>query len=179
MFKRIICRQGRLIDLCVLNQERHLGKCLKWFNNPAINLFLTVGWRPVTEKAELEWFDNIAKDDANIVMAIETRKKEYIGNVGLHKINYRHRKAEMGIIIGEKSYWGKGIATEAEIIISEYGFRHLNLRKIYAGIVAENIGSIKAAKKAGFKEEGILREHLFIDGRYRDIVQLAIFNPVK
>jgi RimJ/RimL family protein N-acetyltransferase len=179
MKEKTVCKSGELIDLCVLSAERHAEKCIKWLNDEDVNLFLTTGWRPIMKKAELRWFENIAEDDNNIVMAIKTKDGEYIGNVGLHKIDYRHRKAEMGIFIGEKSYWGKGIATEAETMISDYGFRHLNLRKIYAGIIIDNIGSIKAAKKAGFKKEGILREHLFIDGKHRDVIQLAIFNPNK
>lgn len=73
---------------------------------------------------------------------------------------------------------GKGYAKEASMAIIDYFFnKHLFLRKITLGVIAENKNAVELYQKIGFIVEGIYRKHLNHDGEYYDIIRMAIFNP--
>ena len=110
-------------------------------------------------------------------LAIETKKRgEYIGNISLFSVNNINRVAELGIVIGEKRFWSKGCGTDAAMLLIVYGFNSLNLRKIKWRALAFNERSVKCGKRCGQKQEGILREEIFVNGRYVDVVCLAVFK---
>jgi RimJ/RimL family protein N-acetyltransferase len=99
-----------------------------------------------------------------------------IGDIGLGNIEYHDRNAEFGVVIGEKDYWGQNYATEAIGLILKYAFEEVNLHKVYATISAWNIGSERAAIKAGLNLEGTKKEDWFIDGEYVDTHIYSIFK---
>lgn len=101
---------------------------------------------------------------------------KHIGNIKIGPINRTHKFADLGIIIGEKKFWGQGLATEAIKLVVDYCFDKLKLHKLTAGAYRNNIASIKAFKKAGFKIEGIRKEHCLYNGNYLDVVLLGIVN---
>lgn len=109
--------------------------------------------------------------------------------IGTAKINYLNEAgfnthtADIGIMIGDRGLWGKGMATDALYAISHYAFDTLGVRKLTAGAVSANKGIIRAFQKIGFLEEGRLRKKLLISGEYMDHVLLGCFreelHPVK
>ena len=100
--------------------------------------------------------------------------KKVIGIIGLTNID-EHKKAELEYWLGRK-YWGQGIAKEAVKLILNFGFRKLRLNRIYAKTVPENINSWKLLKKCGFSYEGRLRETLFEEGRFVDLLVYSILR---
>jgi [ribosomal protein S5]-alanine N-acetyltransferase len=72
---------------------------------------------------------------------------------------------------------GKGYMTEAVNLVVEYGFKHLHLHRIVAGVMATNIGSLRVLEKVGFEKEGIARKNVKINGKWEDHVELSILNP--
>ncbi len=88
-------------------------------------------------------------------------------------INWIHRLPAIGLMIGVKDCWGTRYATDAIKLISDYGFRVLNLHKITASCYGSNSGSAKAFIKAGFFEEGVRKSHFFSDGKYEDLTLLG------
>jgi len=93
---------------------------------------------------------------------------KHIGNIKIGDINHDHKFADLGIMIGNKEYWGKGFGTRAIEKACELAFAAMKLHKLTAGMYANNIGSYKAFIKAGFKEVGILKEHRIFNGEYVD-----------
>ena len=91
-----------------------------------------------------------------------------IGATGIHQIDWLHAHASTGIMIGVKSEWGKGRASEAMQLRTDYAFRQLNLHKLMSGAFMENEPSRRALMKAGYREVGIEREHFFREGRWHD-----------
>ena len=87
-----------------------------------------------------------------------------------------HHEVELGIVIGEKEFWGKGYATEAIKLMASYAFDTLNLHKITAGCYVSNEGSKRAFQKAGFEVEGIRKSHCFCHGSYIDTVLLGLLR---
>jgi RimJ/RimL family protein N-acetyltransferase len=101
--------------------------------------------------------------------------EETIGLCGLHQIEHYHQRAEVGIRIGEP-YWGKGFGQDAVRTLVEYGFRHLNLRKIALRCLADDERAVGAYRKAGFVDEGRLHDHVWYDGSYHDELVMAVFR---
>ena len=153
---------------------------LKWFNDPEVIQYLTL-YLPMTEMSEEKYIEELgttrAKSDAPFVIeAIEGASTKPIGNCGLHEINSKDHNATFGIVIGEKDYWSKNYGTEATRLVINYGFQQLNLHRISSTAFAFNERSIRLHKKVGFREEGRLRQAMFKNGQYHDLVQFGILR---
>ncbi|MDR9835696.1 spermidine N1-acetyltransferase [Herbaspirillum huttiense] len=97
------------------------------------------------------------------------------GLVELVEINTVHRSAEFQIIIAPASQ-GRGLAVEATRLALDYGFSVLNLHKIYLIVDRENEKAVHVYAKAGFRQEGVLKEEFFMNGQYRDVIRMGIFQ---
>jgi len=99
-----------------------------------------------------------------------------IGSAGFYKwIQPERYQAEMGYDLNP-AFWGKGIMTEALTAIIQYGFDHMGLHRIEVLISHPNRRSQKLVRELGFKREGVLRDHYFVEGRFADDV---IFSLLK
>lgn len=97
-----------------------------------------------------------------------------IGGIGLG-IDQTNNKAEMGYWLDEQ-YWDKGIISEAAKALIQFGFDTLKLHKIFATHFTHNLASGRVMQKIGMTQEGILKEHLFKNGNYLDLISYAIIN---
>ena len=79
----------------------------------------------------------------------------HIGNIKLGPIKFEHMSAEVSYFIGEKKFWGKGIASKCVETVVHFAVTELGLRKINAGYYENNIGSAKVFEKCGFVVEGV------------------------
>ncbi|AQQ52479.1 GNAT family N-acetyltransferase [Planococcus lenghuensis] len=99
-----------------------------------------------------------------------------IGHISLYSIK---RLPFLNALAGysvDEAYAGKGIATEALQLVLDFGFDHLSLHRIEAYVSPENTGSIRVLEKAGLQREGLLREFLFINGKWRDHYHYAMLE---
>lgn len=109
--------------------------------------------------------------------AIEDMKtKKYIGGCGIQEVNWLARVAVIGIMIGDKDYWGKGYGTDAMKVLIKFIFENMNINKIRLNTFSFNERAIKCYKKCGFEVEGVLKKEIFKDGKYYDEVVMALFN---
>jgi len=95
-------------------------------------------------------------------------KGKLCGVIGLvmQKDVYR-KSAEIGYWLGEP-YWGKGIATKAVKLITDYGFNKLDLNRIYTGVFAFNIASMKVLEKNGYEKEGVFKNAIIKNEKIYD-----------
>ena len=100
----------------------------------------------------------------------------YIGRCGLYSIDRTARHAELGIGIGDREYWGRGYGREAVGLLLDYAFRLRNLRRVWLEVHADNERGIRAYKSCDFVEEGRMREHVWLGGRYVDNVIMGILR---
>lgn len=107
---------------------------------------------------------------------IVERDRVSVGLVELVEINHIHRRAEFQIIIAPE-HQGNHYATVATRLAMDYAFTVLNLYKLSLIVDCENQCAIGVYKKLGFHEEGRLRHEFFVDGEYRDVFRMAIFQP--
>ena len=116
------------------------------------------------KKKDAEWFINDSlkkwrkKERTTYNFFIELKSEnKVIGVLSLSDINYFHGVSETGSWINKK-YWRKGYISEAKIVINEFAFNKLKLRRLYSPVFKGNIASIKTQKKMGYKLEGIARK---------------------
>jgi len=149
-----------------------LRRCVKWFSDPEIIRFLGRG-TPVTLAEEERWFHDYERRGDDQIFAIEVEGR-HIGNLGLHRIDRTHRKAEIGIVIGEPEFWSKGIGTEAMRVALRYAFGPLGMNKISLEVLEYNARAIHTYEKLGFQKEGVHREDVYKDGRFVHVVRMSL-----
>lgn len=172
--ERIVFLEGKDVNLRPLKKETDLPRCLKWMNDLETKQYLLV-ILPIEWSNEEKWFDR-ERGQSDIVLAIETKEGEYVGNIGLHKIDWIFRHGEIGIVIGEKSYREKGLGTQAVRLLVDYAFSQLNFHRVEYRAIADNERSVKTAQKVGFKMEGRRRETVYRNGKYKDDVILGLLK---
>jgi RimJ/RimL family protein N-acetyltransferase len=79
----------------------------------------------------------------------------------------------LGITIGDKNYWGQGYGREAVSLLLGYAFRLRNMRRVYLSVNGTNERAIRAYRACGFVEEGRLRQHVWSNGQYIDLVYMG------
>jgi len=148
-----------------------------WFNDQKVCEYNSHGLFPNT-KGKMEKYLNALEDtnDKLVWAIVEKESNKHIGNISLLEINWINRNAEFAIIVGEKKYWGQGYAYEAAKVLLEHSFAKLNLKRIYCGTAATNEGMQKLAVKLSMKKEGTRRKHLYLNGRYIDLVEYGLLR---
>lgn len=149
-------------------------RLLRWINDPATNRFLVRGDFPMGWQDEIEWIDRAARRrDGEICLGIETAEEGLIGLMDLSVDSWPDRTGSTGTMIGEVSARGKGYGTEAKMLLLGHAFRRLNLRRVYSKVYSFNKASLRCQKRCGYVEEARLKENVFRDGRYHDMVFLV------
>ena len=91
------------------------------------------------------------------MFAIETAEGRHIGNILLYNVDRGNREAELGIIIGEREFWGTGCGREAVSLLVDYVFAGGALTRIYLHTLDWNVRAQRAFASAGFRDCGIVR----------------------
>lgn len=169
--------KGEKISLRSLKKEDLHGPYFDWLNDQDVTRFMESGKFPNSEENMMNFYNNIVNSRDNILLAIVTNhENKHIGNIKLGSINWIHRRAEIGIMIGDKTEQGKGYAAEAIKLLLDHAFSKLNLRKIILGVISENTAAVKLYQKIGFKTEGTAREEMYYDGKYHDMIYMGILK---
>ena len=150
---------------------------LGWVNDQEVRQYMSM-YLPSMKIDEEEWINGLSKKkNTNVVLMICLNDNDRpIGIMGIHKINHKDGTATTGTFIGEKNCWGKGYGTEAKMVLLNYAFNTLNLRKICSSVYAFNKRSLRYSEKCGYIIEGTLKKHHFVNGRYVDEVLMAVFK---
>lgn len=119
-------------------------------------------------KSDAEAFISSVKDEnPQLTFAIEY-SGEFCGAIGLSPQSDVYRKtAEIGYWIGEP-FWGKGIASTAVKLLTQYGFEKLKLVRIYTGVFEYNIASMRVLEKNGYTKDAIFRKSIYKEGKIID-----------
>lgn len=162
------------IELFLLTPELVTERYVAWLNDPEVSRYLES--RFVQHEVEDVRAFVTAQLESEAVLFLGIYVAElgrHVGNIKIGPLDRRHGLGEIGIMIGDRAAWGRGVATEAIVMMSEIGFAELGLRKITAGCYASNVGSKRAFEKAGFAVEAVRPAHFLLNGLPEDAVLLG------
>lgn len=130
-----------------------------------------------TEEGHRSWLKNMVetgKAIQTIVCDLETDKP--LGSVFLRDVDRKHNKAEYGIFLGEAQARGRGVGTAAAKLMLRYAFCEEKLHRVFLRVLADNAQAIRSYEKAGFVREAYLRESVYLDGTYNDVILMSVLD---
>ena len=143
-----------------------------WLNDMEVTENLQLISSVITVDDERELLKKLAQEHNYGI--IDIANNQLIGNAGFIDINHLHRTAEIGIFIGDKSYWGKGYGQEALSLLLDYAFKKLNLHSILLRVYDFNQRAIACYEKTGFRKIGEIRDGLIRNMEYHNVVLMDI-----
>jgi len=159
------------LTLRTLEPSDAAGAYLAWMNDPEVMRF-TESRFATHDRSSLEGFiEAMNESPDNLLLGLVcSRDGSHIGNIKLGPVDPHHSRAWLGIVVGARERWGQGLASEAIDAVALDGLGRLGLRRIGAGIYADNTGSLRAFAKAGFREVARLPGWSVNEGRAVDDV---------
>jgi len=175
---KIVFLQGKSFFLRPIEQSDLTREYVQWLNDEEICRYNSHATFPYTMEKMNDYFASLhASSNTNIVLAIiDNESNNHIGNACLQSIDWISRSAEFAILLGDRNFWGKGLATDVAALLYDYGFTRLNLHRIHLGTSSKNIGMQKIAQKLRMTQEGVRREAMYKNGSYVDIIEYGVLK---
>lgn len=130
-----------------------------------------------TCEMHLQWMETRVSSGEVVQYIIEEKESmKPIGSVYFRDINYDYRSAEFGIFIGEKEALGKGYGRETARLFTQFGFSSLGLHRISLRVLEENQIACRSYIAAGFKQEGVFCDMVYVDGKYHNVIFMAMLE---
>ncbi|MFT4038416.1 MAG: GNAT family protein [Thermomicrobiales bacterium] len=166
--------RGDLVGLGPIRRE-YIPLYQRWMNDFETTRFLDFQPRPMTLEQETGWYEAASTDSDEITFTIyELATMRPIGNCGLHRVDMRNRRSELGILIGEPETRGKGYGTEAMRLLCDFAFTALGLHSVMLWTYEYNLAGQRCYAKVGFREMGRRRASRWHAGRYWDEIAMDL-----
>lgn len=140
-----------------------------WLEDLSLDQYTERSYFPNSESRMRTYYERSTQNQSLILLGIfDNESGKHIGNITFQDINWLNRRAFIAYLLGDNSFAGKGIVTEAVLMMMYYGFNRLNFNRIYGGVTALHGASMKVCEKVGLKEEGRMRQHFYRNGEFSD-----------
>jgi RimJ/RimL family protein N-acetyltransferase len=147
----------------------------QWINDRDQVIF-NASYKPVNESQHQAWFEAIQQRSDTVIFGIRLITDDrLIGTCQLHGISCVHRGAELQIRLTADDR-GKGYGSEAVQLLLQFGFRDLNLNRVYLQVFETNSRAIAVYEKVGFVREGTLRQAAYVNGEYCGVIVMGILR---
>jgi len=131
---------------------------------------------PVTIEELRQYVQSVSQSEQDLFFALHALEgKEFIGTVRIAKIDPITQSADVGVMIGEKSFWGKGLATDILGAVCAHLFESRKMRKLTCGLMSVNPAMEKVFTRLGFKREGLFRKADYFEGEFHDHIYMGCF----
>jgi RimJ/RimL family protein N-acetyltransferase len=149
----------------------------RWRSDPEVTRYWIT--RVVPTMDDLRDWLQINQQSGSWTWLIEDERGIPIGYSDVFGINIEHRHCELSLMIGERSRWGSGYAKESLMVLLGYLLGDVSvlgagMHKVTLSVFAENVAARKAYQAWGFREDGVLREDMWYDGRWHDQILMSV-----
>ena len=127
----------------------------------------------------VDWIESHRLKADEVLWVIADRNDSCVGHVGLYEIDYRAGVCEFAICIGKKALWGKGLGQTVTSAVLDFAFEQLNMHRVEIEALSDNKQALTLYERHGFVLEGCRREAQYKEGRYHDIVIMAIMRSER
>ena len=167
--------KGQRVYLRELTLKDAEGNYPNWLNDKEVCRYNSHGDKLYTKDMAKEYIKSVQNNLTCKVFAICHKKSDvHIGNLSLQALSTKNQSAELAIIMGEKEFWGKGLAKEACELLIDYGFSKLGLHRIYCGTSEENTPMQKLALSLGMELEGKRIDAMKKNGRFYNVLEYGL-----
>lgn len=139
---------------------------VRWFADHAVARYYTSPGVPLVEGDQAS-ADRVARDDSLVLWRIALDGRA-IGTSTLLGIDRLNRHARSSMMIGERSLWGRGYASEAVRLRAAFAFNELGLERLESTSLVVNLGMHRALERSGYRKIARRRRHDVVDGRWYD-----------
>ena len=167
--------EGRVSTLLPCDTS-HLQCIRSWINEETVR-HGTGTEGPVSDFEHLRWYEAVMSDPSQRMFVIGVgRGRQAIpaGLLGLRGVNWRSRYAEYWIYLGEASARGHGIADDASRLLLGFAFNRLGMHRVFLQVDSTNDRAVRLYQRLGFRQEGVLKQASFVDGRFVDRILYAM-----
>jgi len=166
-----------MVKIAPLQQE-HVACFYKWLRDPmAIEYSMSAFQVLKTTQQIDDWFAATLQQQNCLNLGIYLEETNaLIGYAGITGISTTNHSGEYFIFIGEKACWGQGVGTAVTKQVVHIGFTSHHLNRIMLTVSEPNVGGVKAYAKAGFREEGRLRQACYRQGQYHDKIVMSLLK---
>lgn len=170
--------ETNLISLFIINSEDVSDNYVSWLNDPEVNRFLESRFQRQDIESVKKFVAICDSSQDTFLFGIRSKALGgmHVGNIKIGPIDNHHGLAEIGLLIGERAVWGKGVGTDSIKLVTQFAFNELGIRKITAGCYQSNFGSKRAFEKAGFKVEGIRERHFILNDVQEALIILGLWR---
>ena len=124
---------------------------VNWLNDEEVNRYLESGGDYTLEKLD-DYLEEVESNPKYFWAIIHKETNNHIGNIKIDPIDFIGLFGEYGIMIGDRTVWGKGIGFEATTSVIDFCFNVLRLEKINLGLHRSNNKALRLYEKLGFKK---------------------------
>lgn len=159
-------------------EREDLAHRVRWLNDPEINQTLTFDV-PVSQASTEAWFGKTVLDSSKVNLMFFVRSGDNyvpLGFGGFINVDMKNQRAELYITIGNKEHQGKGFGKELVNFLTDFGFNHLGLEKIYLSTLEHNDRALQLYLRCGFEKEGFFARHIMHQGQLKGLYYLAKFK---
>ena len=164
--------EGVAINLLPFQDHHLTDRYVGWLNDPLVVKFSEQRHKHHSLVSCREYVENCRAGNTGL-WAIETKDSAHIGNISAN-IDRHNRVADVGILLGERGWWGKGMGGEAFRLLVNFLLSEGSMRKIISGTMSENTAMLKLMESAGMKREAILEGYFLLDEKPVDMVIATI-----
>lgn len=169
--------ETKRLYLRALSEKDATLNYVNWLNNPEVNRYLETRHSVQSIGSCKAFIRQCNEDEGAHLYGIFLKDGErHIGNTKLGFIHEQYARGELSLFIGDKAYWGKGLAGEVVQALTQYGFKNLGLERIEAGCYEENLASLRVFLKTGYTVEGYRRNHVVSDDSRQGCFVLGILK---
>ena len=175
--KSNITLSGEHVSLRLLRAEDANETYLSWLNDDEVTKGLDTISKPYTLEMLTAYVNAAVADKYGYMFVIIDNETALpIGTARVHNINSKSATCNLGMMIGEKKHWGKGLGKKIYRLLIGFAFEQLNIRRIWEAAHADNYVSLAMCEGLGFKREGILREHILTERGPIDKILLGLLK---
>lgn len=166
---------GEKVSLRPITRE-DTGLIVAWRNRPSVYQHF-IFRQPFTPELHENWL-RTKVDTGKVIQYIimDRESRQPIGSVYYRDVDPENESAEYGIFIGEEEFLGRGRGTEAARLFTRFGLDVLKLHRISLRVLGGNDIARRSYEKAGFVTEGVCRDMVKLDGKYRDVIFMALLG---
>jgi ribosomal-protein-alanine N-acetyltransferase len=163
--------EGRGVTLRPFDAAQISPRYLSWLTDPEVNKFSQrIGRREISADEAAAYLRGLGKDEH--VLGIHTGAQGHVGNIKYGPVDWTNLRADISILIGERSVWGQGVGAAAMYLVTRFLFEEAGLNRVDAG--SNNPAFLRMVEKLGWSVEGVLRDRVKTGDGYRDHTLVAL-----